>query len=90
MYTDDIITLTDNKGSEIELEFLETVHYNGKDYAVMIPLEDTDDEAADVVILLMEKDGDGVESYSTLSDEKLLRDVFAAFKERFKDSYKFA
>ncbi len=87
---DDIIILTDNTGKAIELEFLEIVHYKGSDYAVMLPLDDTDDEAADVVILLMEEADDETDSYSTIADAELLKNVFAVFKENFKDTYQFA
>ena len=87
---DDIIILTDNSGKEIELEFLEIVHYKGKDYAVMLPIDETDDDAADVVILLMEEEEDETDSYSTIGDAELLNNVFAVFKENFKDTYLFA
>lgn len=52
---EDIITLTDENGNDVEFLLLDVVEYNNDDYMVMIPLDDEeiedDDEQDEVVIL---------------------------------------
>ena len=64
---EDIITLTDENGNDVEFLLLDVVEYNNDDYMVMIPLDDEeiedDDEQDEVVILKVIREGDE-ETYS--------------------------
>ena len=59
---EDIITLTDENGNDVEFLLLDVVEYNNDDYMVMIPLDDEeiedDDEQDEVVILKVIREGD--------------------------------
>lgn len=81
-----IISLTDEEGSEVEFELIDSVDYNGTEYLILLP---PDDEAAEVVILEVEPQGDDMETYVTVNDEDTLMAVYEIFKERFKDIFTF-
>ena len=81
-----IISLTDEEGNEVEFELIDSVDYEGKEYLILLP---PDDEAAEVVILEVEPQGDDYETYVTVNDEATLSAVYEIFKERFKDIFTF-
>ena len=79
---EDIITLTDENGNDVEFLLLDVVEYNNDDYMVMIPLDDEeiedDDEQDEVVILKVIREGDE-ETYSGVEDEDVLNAVFGDY-----------
>ena len=81
-----ILSLTDEEGNEVELELIDSVDYEGKEYLILLP---PDDEAAEVIILEVEPQSNGMETYVTVTDEETLNAVFAIFKERFQDFFTF-
>lgn len=81
-----ILSLTDEEGNEVELELIDSVDYEGKEYLILLP---PDDEAAEVIILEVEPQGDDTETYVTVTEEETLNAVFAIFKERFQDFFTF-
>ena len=83
---ENIISLTDEEGNEVEFELIDSIDYEDKEYLILLP---PDDEAAEVVILEVEPHQDGSESYLTVSDEGILNGVYEIFKERFKDIFTF-
>ncbi len=86
---DNIITLNDENGNEVEFEFLDVIEYHEKNYVVLLPLEDEEEE---VVILEVEQtDEDSeMENFVAVEDEETLMTVFKIFKEKFKDEFNFA
>ena len=83
---DNIVSLTDEDGNEIEFEFLDLIQYDGEEYVVLLPTED----AGEVVILKLEDTEDeNQESYVSVDDEEILNEVFQIFKEKFKDEFNF-
>ena len=81
-----VLTLTDENGVETAFEYLDCIEYQGKEYLVLIPVED---EGGEIVILEVEPVDDENENYLSVSDEATLEAVFAIFKERFKDILEF-
>ena len=81
-----ILSLTDEDGNEIELELVDSIDHQGKEYLVLLPLEE---EANETIILEVEPNDDGTESFLSVSDEDVLDAVFAIFKERFADFFTF-
>jgi uncharacterized protein YrzB (UPF0473 family) len=77
-----ILTLTDENGEEIEFEFLDLVEYEGDEYIILLPVEAVETE---VVVLKVEPIDEENESYVSVNDEQILNEVYAIFKERFKD-----
>lgn len=77
-----ILTLTDEDGESIDFEYLDSVDYKGKEYLVLMP---ADEAATEIVILEVEPVDEENENYLPVMDEKLLNEVYAIFKERYKD-----
>lgn len=87
---DNIVVLNDEDGNEVEFEFLDLIQYDGEDYVVLLPTEDEEEEAGEVVILKLEDTEDEEqESYVSVEDEETLNAVFEMFKEKFKDEFNF-
>ena len=83
---DNIVTLNDEYGNEVQFEFLDLVEYNGEEYVVLLP---ADDEDGEVVILKVEELDDDKDSYTSVEDEDILMAVFQIFKNKFKDEFDF-
>ncbi len=87
---DNIIVLNDEEGKEVQFEFLDLVEYEDEEYVVLLPVEDAEDDAGEVVILKVEDtDSEDEESYVSVDDEETLNTVFEMFKEKFKDEFNF-
>ena len=86
---DNIVVLNDENGEELEFEFLDLIEYEGEEYVVLLPVEETE-EAGEVVILKLEDtESEDEESYVSVDDEEVLNKVFEIFKEKFKDDFNF-
>lgn len=85
---DDLIVLEDEDGNTIEFQFLEMVTVDSKPYAVLMPLED-DDEDAGVVIVEIVDLGKDTEHYDAVTDDALLDRIFGQFQKEFADQYDF-
>lgn len=83
---DNIVTLNDEYGNEVQFEFLDLVEYNGEEYVVLLP---ADDEDGEVVILKVEELDDDNDSYTSVEDEGILMAVFQIFKNKFKEEFDF-
>lgn len=86
MENQNIVTLIDEEGTEMRFEVLDVIEYEGTDYAVLIP---DDEEADSVIILRVDVDENGNESFDTEHDEKILDAVFEIFVENNKDEFDF-
>ena len=90
MDNENIIVLNDEDGNEIAFEFLDLIEYQGKEYVILLPAEDDEDEdGADVVILQVESYDDETESYLSVEDEDTLMAVFEIFKDKAMDEFDF-
>ena len=89
---ENIISLNDENGNEVSFEFLDLIYYYSEQYVVLLPLEDLEEDNGEVVILKLE-DSEGededLESYVSVDDENVLKEVFKIFKEKFKDEFNF-
>ena len=89
---DNIIVLNDEDGNEVEFEFLDLIEFDGEQYVVLLPTDESeeDEEAGEVVILKLEdSESEEEESYVSVDDEDILNKVFEIFKEKFKDDFNF-
>ena len=77
-----VLTLTDEHGNDVDFEYMDCVEYEGKEYLVLMPMEEDSDE---IVILEIEPVDEETENYLSVSDEAVLNAVFAIFKERYAD-----
>ena len=86
---DNIIILNDEEGNEAEFEFLDLIEFEGEEYVVLLPVEESE-EAGEVVILKLEDtESEDEESYVSVDDDEVLNKVFEIFKEKFKDDFNF-
>lgn len=88
---DNIITLNDEEGNEVQFEFLDLIEYNSEEYVILLPVEEKDEEeAGEVVILKVEQsESEDEESYVGVEDDDELNAVFALFKDKYKDEFNF-
>ena len=86
---DNIITLNDENGNEVEFEFLDLIEYEGEEYVVLLPTEEEDDAGEVLILKLEDTDSEDEESYVSVEDEEVLNKVFQIFKEKFKDEFNF-
>ena len=76
---DNIIVLNDEDGNEVEFEFLDLIEFDGEQYVVLLPTDESeeDEEAGEVVILKLEdSESEEEESYVSVDDEDILNKVF--------------
>ena len=78
----ELLTLTDENGEDVEFEYLDSIDYEGKEYIVLLPADENDNE---VLILEVEPVDEETENYVSVKDEAVLEAVYAIFKDRFKD-----
>ncbi len=83
------VVLNDEDGNEVEFELLDLVEYNGEEYVVMLPCDETADDGMVVILKLEQTDDEDLESYVAVEDEQTLNAVFEIFKERFKEEFTF-
>lgn len=87
-----IITLTDEDGTDKDFEFLDLIDLDNKEYVVLLPVEaeDEDEESdGEVIILEVHPLDEENEEYLSIEDADVLNTVFEVFKERFKDDFNF-
>jgi uncharacterized protein YrzB (UPF0473 family) len=87
---DDIVILIGEDGEEVEFEHLDTVELDGNEYVILLPLDEQEnDEVDEVVILKVDHNADGEDSFITVDDEDELNRVFEEFKTRMEEEYDF-
>ena len=79
---DNIVTFVGEDGEEIQLEYLDSIDYQGKEYLALLPVEEEDNS---VVFLEVEPVDEENENYLTVEDDEILEAIYAIFKENFKD-----
>ncbi|MDR0249119.1 MAG: DUF1292 domain-containing protein [Oscillospiraceae bacterium] len=84
----DIITITDDDGSEYELEHLDTIEDDGDVYMAFASaesMESDDSDDVDVVIFrCVEEDGENV--FEAIEDDGLLERIYGIFMQRMEDA----
>ena len=86
---DNIIVLNDEEGNESEFEFLDLIEFEGEEYVVLLPVEESEDAGEVVILKLEDTESEDEESYVSVDDEDVLNKVFEIFKEKFKDDFNF-
>ncbi|MBP3700445.1 MAG: DUF1292 domain-containing protein [Oscillospiraceae bacterium] len=87
-YGPNFITLTDDEGNDIELEYVDALEYNGQTYMAFFPtLADEDDEGNDDYGLVILKSiiVKGEEMLSTLDSEEEADKVYDLFMEQMME-----
>lgn len=84
---DNSLSLTDEEGNEFDYEVIDAIEYNGEEFAVLLPVEEEID--AEVIILAVEVDEEGMENFLSVDDVETLEAVYEIFKEKNKDAFNF-
>ena len=86
----EILEFEDENGNVEKYEFLDVIEYKGADYAVLLPVTETEEEAVNVYIfeVVEELDSD-TDTYVGLDDQQLIDEVYAVFMEKHKDDFNF-
>ena len=82
------ITVTDEDGKELVLEFVDALEYNGQMYQAFFPAEteDSDEENSDTgLVILKAMTQNGEEMLSTLDSDEELEAVYEQFMELLFD-----
>ena len=75
-YGSDYITISDEDGTEFELEVLTTVEWNGSSYLAVIPASMGEDDPDYGVSILKSTEEDGEPILSVIEDEQELQAVY--------------
>lgn len=79
---EDIVTMVDDEGNEVDFMILAIMEVEGKDYAMLSPVEDLADDAdADAVELYFYSYDEEADEFGEIEDEDLHDRVQAAFAE---------
>lgn len=81
--TEDIFTLTDEDGVELQFTLLGSCEVEGTEYLALIPLEDN--EAEEYVILKREKDENGEDLLVTIDDDEEFDRIADIFEDELFD-----
>ena len=81
----DLITISDDDGNVFVLEHLDTIEIDGIYYAAFLPadLDEDDDDYGMIILRAIEEDG--VESFISVDDEHICKDLHERFLERLLD-----
>lgn len=80
-----VITLVDDNGNEIDFFFLDVIEYDGKEYAALIPVDESED-GDEVTILEAKRNVDGeFDDMIGISDEAVLNAVFELFIKNYNE-----
>ena len=77
-----ILTLTDENGQDVDFEYLDCIDYEGKEYLVLMPVEEASTE---IVILEVEPVDEENENYLSVQNEDTLNAVYEIFKQKYQD-----
>ena len=88
--SDRIIVLEDEDGSTEEFEVVDLIDYEDHDYIVLIPLDQENDEAEDVVICeVVPGPDEDTDYYIGVENDEILDAVFGIFKQRASEDFEF-
>ena len=87
-YGPNFVTLTDDEGNDIELEYIDALEHNGTTYMAFFPVveegvEENEDEYG--LILLKSELVDGEEMLANITDEAELDEVYDLFMQQMME-----
>ncbi len=87
-YEADLITLTDDEGTEYEFEILDTVELDDKVYYALMPNFESDDVENDGTYYIFEAfEEDGEPQLAEVEDEELLDKLADIFETRYSEMF---
>ncbi|MBQ6426566.1 MAG: DUF1292 domain-containing protein [Clostridia bacterium] len=83
MEENNIVTLVDENGKEVEFDLVMTFDYEGNRYAALLPMEEIENVGSDEVVLLQIVTEGREEQYVSIDNPILLDEVFNEFIDLF-------
>lgn len=83
--TQNIVTLVDEDGKDVQFDLLMTFDNEGHKYAALLPMDEIEQVDDDEVVLLEIVKEKGEESYRTIDNPVLLDEVFEEFSDLFDE-----
>ncbi|MBO6273246.1 DUF1292 domain-containing protein [bacterium] len=81
---ENIIETVDEDGNVIQFNLFDVIEYEGKEYALLLPVdEDEEDDDAEMILMRLVSDGDEY-SFETIDDEAEFEAV-SEYLESFED-----
>ena len=81
---ENIIETVDEDGNVIQFNLFDVIEYEGKEYALLLPVdEDEEDDDAEMILMRLVSDGDEY-SFETIDDEDEFEAV-SEYLESFED-----
>lgn len=81
------ITLTDDNGEDVSFEIIDTIEYEERTFAVLLPFDDEDGEV--VILEILPGEGPAYDEFVSVDDDELIEKVFEVFKENYDGEYEF-
>ena len=87
-YGPDFITIVDDDGNEIELEYVDALEHEGVTYTAFFPAveEDADEEGEEYGLIILKSSEENGETFlDSVDDEEVLDTVYDLFMQRFME-----
>ena len=80
-----VIVLCDDGGNETEIEYIDSVEFEGKRYALFMPLENDDDE---VIIMQYDNVSKDYDSFIPVNERRVLEGVYETLRKKYAPQLK--
>ena len=81
-----LVELTDEDGQTTQFEYLTTIEHKGDQFIVLLaPQEEDNEEEGEVLILKIQPDEKGEDTYVSCDSEELEQEVFELFMEELDE-----
>ncbi|MGL5439458.1 MAG: DUF1292 domain-containing protein [Filifactoraceae bacterium] len=77
---DEVIVLVDEDGNEVEFELVMSLEAQGNQYAILLPVEELEDEEEEAYIFRMEEDEEGEIALSAIEDDEEYEMVVSVYE----------
>ncbi|MHB9095094.1 MAG: DUF1292 domain-containing protein [Eubacteriales bacterium] len=67
---DEVLTLTDEEGHEHEFSVIDIIELDGSEYAILLPMEEGQEDQEEAIILRIDSDDDGNEILVDIEDDE--------------------
>lgn len=84
-----IFEFVDEDGKIEKFEFLDIMEFEGKDYAVLLPVTDNEDDIDVHILEIVEELDSEYDTYVGIDDQELVDRIYAAFVEKHKEDFNF-
>ena len=81
---DNVLTLTDEEGNEVDFVVVNAVEYNGKTYVMLVEADRIEDDEAEALLLRVDDSGDE-DVLVTVDDEEEFNAVSAEFERSYEE-----